>query len=96
MIKIKDIIIPLTYDLKVLKDIVANRLNIELNRIDSLSITNRSVDTSNKQDIHFKMTVVVCVSGDENEIISQNRDKCITKETESFYIVPEKRSLKKR
>lgn len=96
MIKIKDIEIPLTYNLELLKEIAAKRLNIELSRIESLSVVNRSVNTSNKQDIHFKITVVVCVSGDENEIIYMSKDKCITKETESFYIVPEKKSLEKR
>jgi Uncharacterized FAD-dependent dehydrogenases len=96
MIKITDIIIPLTYDLKVLEEIVAKRLHIEHSCIESLSIAKCSIDALNKQDIHFKMIVVVCVSGDENEIISLNRDKCISKETGTVYIVPKNRCLKER
>jgi len=96
MIKISDIIVPLNYNLEVLEEIAAKRLHIEHSRIESLSIAKRSVETKDKQDIHFKMNVIVCVSGDENEIISLNRDKCISKEIKMVYIVPENRSLKQR
>lgn len=97
MIKIKNIIVPLTYDLKMIDEIVSKRLHIEQSRIEKLKITKRSVDMRDKHDIHFKMDAAVYVSGDENEIISLNRkDKCISKETESIYIVPEKRQLKHR
>lgn len=96
MIKITDLIIPLTYDLNVLEDIVAKRLHIEHSRIERISIAKRSVDAINKQDIHFNMTVVVCVSGDENEVISLNRDKCVSKETEFIYTVPQEKKLKER
>lgn len=96
MIKITDLIIPLTYDLNVLKDIVAKRLHIEHSRIECISIAKRSVDAFNKQDIHFNMTVVVYVSGDENEVIYLNKDKCISKEIETIYTVPKERKLKER
>lgn len=97
MIKIKNIIVPLTYDLKMIDEIASKRLHIEQSRIEKLKITKRSVDMRDKQDIHFKMDAAVYVSGDENEIISLNRkDKCISKEMEPVYIVPEKRQLKNR
>ena len=90
MIKITDLKIPLTYDLKVLEDIVAKRLRIEHSRIEQINIAKRSVNSTNKHDIHFIMTVVACVSGDEDEVISANKDKSITKEIELFYTVPRK------
>ena len=96
MIKITDLIIPLTYNLEVLEDIVAKRLYIEHSRIEHINIAKRSVDALNKQDIHFKMTVVVSVSGDENEVISLNRDKCISKEIELIYTVPKEKKLNER
>ncbi|KUO74299.1 MAG: hypothetical protein APF77_21080 [Clostridia bacterium BRH_c25] len=96
MIKITDLIIPLTYDLKVLEDMIAKRLCIEHSRIERIDIAKRSVNALNKQDIHFNMTVIICISGDENEVISQNRDKCISREIESFYIMPDKKELKAR
>lgn len=97
MIKITDLIVALTYDAKVLEDIVAKRLQIEHSRIERITIAKRSVDALNKQDIHFKMTVVVRVSGDENEIISSHRkDKCISKEIELTYTVPKGKKLKER
>jgi uncharacterized FAD-dependent dehydrogenase len=96
MIKIADLIIPLTYDLEMLKDIVSKKLCIDHSRIECINIAKRSVDSRNKQDIHFKMTVNVSVSGDENEIIFMNKGKGISKETEMFYIVPKKKELNER
>ncbi|SHJ16977.1 NAD(P)/FAD-dependent oxidoreductase [Desulfosporosinus lacus] len=96
MIKITGLKVVLTYDLKILEDIVATRLNIEHSRIERISIAKRTVNARNKQDIYFDMTVVVCVSGDENEVISMNKDKFISKEIELNYTVPKDRKLKER
>lgn len=96
MIKITGLIIPLTYDLKMLTELVAKRLHIEYSRIERIDILKRSVDTKSKQDIHFNMTVTVCVSGDENQVIWMNRDKSIVKEIELTYTVPNKGKLKER
>jgi uncharacterized FAD-dependent dehydrogenase len=96
MIKIADLTIPLIYDMKLLKEIAAKRLMIDPSLIERLSIAKRSVDVLNKQDIHFNMTILVCVSGDENEVILLNRNKCISIETESFYTIPSAGKLKAR
>ncbi len=95
MIKIADLAIPLTYDYKALEDIVAKRLGIENSLIERIDIAKRSVNTLNKQDVYFNMTVNVRVSGDEDEVLSQNREKLISKEVELFYTVPMKK-LKER
>lgn len=96
MIKITDLIIPLTYDLKMLEDIVVKKLCIEPNRIENISISKRSINALNKQDIHFNMTIVVCVSGDENEVIWGNKGKGVSKEIELNYIIPKEKKLKER
>jgi len=96
MIKITDLIIPLIYNSKMLQNIVAKKLRIDGSRIESLSITKRSVDTLNKQDIHFKMTIVVCISGNENEITSLDDDKCVSKEMKFIYTVSKGNRLKER
>ena len=96
MIRIKDLIIPLTYDLKMLSDIVATRLHIANSRIEDISIAERSVNVRDKQDIHFNMTVIVRVSGDENEIILMAKDKCVSKETALIYTVTKDKKLKER
>lgn len=96
MIKITDLVIPLTYDLKMLKDIVAKKLRIEYSRIENISISKRSVNSKNKQDIHFNITVIVFVSGDENEVVFSIKDKCVTKEIELHYSVPKGIELKER
>ena len=96
MIKITDLIIPLTYNMKMLEDIAAKRLCIDCNRIKSLIITKRSVVALNKQDIHFKMTIAVSVSGDENDIKAVERDKYVSKELKNVYIILKGEKLKER
>lgn len=96
MIKITDLSVALTYDLKMLEDLVSKRLHIEPSRIERITIEKRSINALNKEDIHFKMTVVVCVTGDENEVLSRNKDKCISKDIGLIYTVPKDKKLKER
>ena len=96
MIKVSDLKIPLIYDSKTLEEIVAHRLRIEPSRIEQINILKRSVNVTDKQDICFNMSVEVSISGDENEVIRKSRDKKITKEIPSVYIMPERKKLKKR
>lgn len=88
LIKITGLKVPLTYDIQMLEDIVAKRLHIEQNRIEHLKIAECTVDTHDKQNIHFNMTLVVSVLGNEQEIILQSKDKCISKEMPFGYTVP--------
>lgn len=96
MIKIADIRVPLNYDMKMLENLVTEKLRIESNRIKHISISNRSVNTLNKLDIYFNITVVVCISGDENEVIWSIKDKRITKEIDLSYTVPMQKKLNER
>jgi len=95
MIRITDLTIPLTYDLEALQDIMAKRLGIEHSRIECINVVKRSVNALNKQDIHFDMSVVVRISGDEDEVLHMNKDKRIFKELELTYMVPQKRLLER-
>ncbi len=96
MIKITGLAIPLEYDLKLLADIVADTLRIESCRIGNIKISRLSVDASDKHNVHFKASVDACVSGDEKEIVLGIKDKHISVETESPYIISEKKLLKRR
>ncbi|MHB8064421.1 MAG: NAD(P)/FAD-dependent oxidoreductase [Ruminiclostridium sp.] len=96
MIKITDLKVALTYDLKMLEDLVVERLSIERSRIELISISKCTVNNLNKLDIYFNMTVDVCISGDENEVLWYNKDKSITKEIELNYTVPKQKKLKER
>lgn len=96
MIKIADLTIPLSYDYKLLINIAAERLQIDFRKIQSLGITSRSVNSANKHDISFRMTLVVSVSGDENEILSRIKDKEISKEMKFTYTIPKWDKLNKR
>lgn len=96
MIRISDLAIPLIYDIKLLEDIAAKRLCIEPGRIEHINIVKRSVNARNKQDIFFDMTIAVGITGDENEVIWNCRDRSITKEVSSVYVIPESKKLKLR
>lgn len=97
MIKITNLRVTLTYDSKTLEDIVAQRLNIEHSRIEHITIEKRAVDALDKENIHFKMSVMVDISGDEHEVLkSHKKDKCISKEIGLNYTVPKEKILKER
>lgn len=96
MIKITGLAIPLTYHMEMLKSIAAKRLHIDCGRIEKLVIAKRSVDRHDKQDIHFIMTVIVWVSGDENDIKSLKSDKCVSEEMKYVYLIPKGKTLKER
>lgn len=96
MIKITGLKIPISYDMKMLEDIAAKSLGIEHSRIEYINIAKRTVNTANKQDIYFDMAIIVCVSGDEDQVISINRDKCISKETEPYYTLPKGKKFKEQ
>lgn len=96
MIKIAGIPMPLTYSGDFLKRKAAERLCIDFCRIERVSVESRRIDTSDKQDIHFSMTLFVYINGDENEIIWRIKDKKVTRETGLFYIIPGIKALEQR
>ena len=96
MIKITNLAVPLAYDLKVLEEMVVERLHIDYSHLVSIIIAKQSIDSQDKQNIIFNMTVLVSVSGDENQVISRNRDKCVSKEVELSYNVPRSKHLMER
>ncbi len=95
MIEITKLVIPLTYDLDMLEEIVADTLHIERTSIKLIEIVECAVDVQDKQDIHFKMTVAVSLSEDEKKVVHRNKGKCTLKDKELTYIVPKKK-LKER
>lgn len=96
MIKITDFKVPLSYDKELLKDMAAGRLNINKENILELNIEKRSVDTSDKGDIHFKMNLTLVLSTDEESITWRNRRKGVAKVDKSVYGVIKNRKLQNR
>lgn len=96
MIRINGLAIPLVYDAKLLEETAAKKLGIEPGCIEYVSIAKRSVNARDKQDIFFDATIVVGVTGDENEVIRNCRDKTITKEIPSVYMIPENKKPKRQ
>jgi hypothetical protein len=82
MIKITNLVVPLTYDLVVLMRLVAVRLSVELICIENVEIVHRAVVTKDIENVHFKMAVRVGVAGNEREIVRRIKDKCISQEVQ--------------
>lgn len=80
MIRISDIRVSLDYDLVMLRRIAAQILEIDTERIVTIEIVSRSVNSKDKEDIHFTIGVIVDITGDENEVIYRRKTKSITKE----------------
>ena len=81
--------------MEIIKDILAKRLEIQLSRIDQISISKCSINSSNKENIHFDMTVDLCVLGDEDKFYWK-KDKSISKELDLIYVLPKNKKLKSR
>jgi len=96
MIRITKLKIPLTYDDEMLRSIIARRLGVEPGLFVRVDIAKRDINASNKQDIHFDMEVDVSVSRDEDEIITRNKRRGVTKAPELFYTVPAAKRLEKQ
>ncbi len=96
MIKITNLLVPLNYDQNSLKGVIAERLQIEEGRVTNVEITNLSVDVSNKEDVRFKMTVIVSITGSEKEVIQGKKKLGITRdeEQEPYQVIP--KQLKER
>lgn len=98
MIKIKELAVPLTYNLETLETLVLDRLSLEPSQLDWIRIENRAVNCKDKLNVHFKMTVLVQVLGDEKMVVSKikNKDKRISRETEVEAYVVDRKCLDKR
>jgi len=93
MIQIADLSVPLDYDLNMLENGAAERLKIDLSLISVVRILKKSVDASNKEDIHFKITVGADVYGDELQTVWQCHDKGVSRLMEPAYRIPGGRGM---
>ncbi|PKM62473.1 MAG: hypothetical protein CVU97_05160 [Firmicutes bacterium HGW-Firmicutes-21] len=91
MIKITDLKIPLDYDLKFLMFIAAERLGIDSGCIKRIDILKRAVNNKDIANIFFDMDISVCVSSDENEVLSFCGSKFISKQAVATYKIPYKK-----
>ena len=96
MIRIAGLHVPLDYDDEYLRVKAAERLSIGIARIGAITLYSRSIDAADKEDVHYVIILLVCVDGDENEIIWRIKDKKITRETSAPYILPGKKELQHR
>lgn len=88
MIRINDLPIPLDYNTDDLKETAAKKLGVGPACIGNVEIVRCAVDHSDKEDIHFKMSILVSITGDEGEteIVYRRTDKTITKDNPFSYL----------
>ena len=96
MIRVTDLSVPLIYDLNLLEDLAAEKLKIGKSFLLSVKVLERSIDTACKEDICFKMSVGVCLSGEEQDILRQCHDKRISIAPVFQYILPKVKKPGKR
>ena len=88
MIRIRDIILPIVHDENALLYHAAQELHIRSSDIASLAIFRRSLDARKKPDLKWVYTVDVTLRSGERNVLRQNRNRKITKETPVYYQVP--------
>ncbi|MBP3388883.1 MAG: FAD-dependent monooxygenase [Clostridia bacterium] len=88
MIRISDIKMPLGYTEEALQKAVTKLLKISSSTIDSLALVRRSVDARRKEDVHFRLTVDVTLSGDESTILRRCQGPKIGASTPLSYEIP--------
>lgn len=91
MIRITGLKIPLDYGMRMLTNIASEKIGIDSDRIKHIHIVKSTVNTLDKSDIFFEMSVVVSVTGDESEILYANRHNGVFKELELHYQIPQKK-----
>ncbi|MHB1453800.1 MAG: NAD(P)/FAD-dependent oxidoreductase [Saccharofermentanales bacterium] len=93
MIRIADLDIPLEYNQHDLKEATANKLGVDISCVGNVEIVRRSVDNSNREDVHFIMTLLAGITGDEGEteIVHRRTDKSVTKDVPFIYILTPRR-----
>ena len=96
MIQITDIYVPLIYDELTLICLAAERLSVQQEKIEKISIDKKSIFKRSDQEILFRMTLRVYLSPSENEdLVIWNRvNKTITRGEAVAYQVAEKSNFK--
>ncbi len=96
MIKIADIILPLSAGKEELIKQASARLSLPEKEILSLKIIKKSVDARKKQDVHFQYTVGVTLKSGEEKVVGKSRDAKISLVEPYHYERPICRRLVKR
>ena len=91
MIRINELRLELDDDEEVLKAKAAKILKVNIKYIESISIFKKSIDARNKADVHFKYSVDVSVSLDENQIVRKCKNSRVQIVTPYVYEMPENR-----
>ena len=88
MIKISEIKLPLDSDEKELRTAAAKALRCKEERITSLRIAKKAVDSRKKDNVFFVYNVYAEVDSDEAAIIAHSRNSKVEAYTEYKYVMP--------
>ncbi len=79
MLRIDHLPVPLEYGDGTLRAAAADKLRVDRTRIERVDLIRRSVDATDQENVHFRVSLRVAVSGDENEVLYRRADKSITR-----------------
>jgi uncharacterized protein len=96
MIRIAGLALPLSYDEEMLKRSAAARLHLDPGSLGDIRLDKRTIDKTDKQDIHFNAAVLTGISGNEDEVVYALKDKTVSRVTEPGYAIPAGIRLNKR
>lgn len=88
MIRISEIKLPLDSEETELRRLAAGALRCREDRITSLTIIKKAIDSRKKDDIHFSYNVDVTVDGDEESFVRKSRSSKITQVFPEKYVMP--------
>lgn len=88
MIRINEIKLPLDYDESTLRREAAKQLRIDASKLESVTLTKRSVDARRKDNVMFTAAVDVTLKIDENSVLRRCRSNKIAKSEKYVYELP--------
>ncbi len=96
MIRLSDIRMPLDYNDNMLKTAAAKMLNVDKNKIQSLSVFRRSIDARKKDNVCFNFSLDVSLSVDEGNILRRCKNSKVNAAEKYSYELPKSKKLSLR
>lgn len=89
MIRINEIKLPLESDEGALRRAAAKALRCSEEKIKTLTISKKAVDSRKKENVFFVYNVCVELDGDEKSVIAHSKNPKVAEETPYKYVMPE-------
>lgn len=88
MIRVNELKLPLNSDERELAALAAKSLRCPRNKIQSVEIIKKAIDSRKKENVHFVYNVQVILDGDEDAVLAACRNPKAEKATVTEYVAP--------